>query len=264
MSAKGYTGDIPQNYDRGLGPVLFLPYAEELARRVARLEPRELLEIAAGSGVATRELRDRLPASARLTATDISADMLAVARAKIREGEAVAFDIVDACSLPFADAGFDAVLCQFGYMFFPDKPKAMRESWRALRPGGRYILAVWDGEQHNPWGRTCLETLREFFPNDPPQWMKAPLSCAAIDPVKESLIASGFENVNISVLKRTREIDALSFAHGLVFGSPVIDEISERGGDPETVMRAYAESLTRAVGRVLPMQAIMFEAQKPA
>ncbi|BDV32516.1 class I SAM-dependent methyltransferase [Methylocystis iwaonis] len=265
MSAKGYDGDIPQNYDRGLGSVLFLPYAEEAARRIAALEPQDVLEVAAGSGVATRALRDRLPSTAKLTATDISADMLTIARSKIGDGEQVRFEIVDACALPYLDASFDAIVGQFGYMFFPEKQKAMREAWRALRPNGRYALTVWDAEQYNPWASLCLEVLRGFFPENPPQWMREPVSCGAIDPIKENLLASGFENISVSVLKRARDIDALAFAHGIVFGSPVFDEIRERGGvEPETVMQAYAGTLTRAVGRSMPMQAIMFEAQKPA
>lgn len=264
MSAKGYDGDIPQNYDRGLGSVLFLPYAEEAARRIAARAPQDVLEVAAGSGVATRELRDRLPGAAKLTATDISKDMLNIARSKIRDGEQVIFEIVDACALPYSDASFDAIVGQFGYMFFPDKPKAMREAWRALRPNGRYALAVWDAAQYNPWASLCLDVLRGFFPDNPPQWMRDPVSCAAIDPIKENLVAGGFENISVSVLKRARDMDVLAFARGIVFGSPVFDEIGERGGDPEIVMQAYAEALTRAVGRSMPMQAIMFEAQKPA
>lgn len=264
MSAKGYDGDIPQNYDRGLGSVLFLPYAEEAARRIAALAPQDVLEVAAGSGVATRALRDRIPGAAKLTATDISTDMLNIARSKIGAGEQATFEIVDACALPYSDASFDAIIGQFGYMFFPDKPKAMREAWRALRPSGCYVFSVWDAEQYNPWASLCLEVLKGFFPDDPPQWMREPVSCAAIDPIKENLLASGFENISVSVLKRARDMDVLAFARGIVFGSPVFDEIGERGGDPETVMQAYAEALTRAVGRSMPMQAIMFEAQKPA
>jgi SAM-dependent methyltransferase len=101
MKAKGYDGDIPGNYDRDLGPVLFQPYAEETARRVSSWGPPDVLEVAAGSGVVTRALRDRLPADAKLTATDISEDMLAVARAKFVREEQASFEIVDACDLPY-------------------------------------------------------------------------------------------------------------------------------------------------------------------
>ena len=264
MSGQGYDGDIPFRYDRRLGPVLFQPYAEEAARRIASLAPSHVLEVAAGSGVLTRELRSRLPISARLTATDLSEDMLAIARAKFEEGEPVSFAIVDACSLPYPDGAFDAVVCQFGYMFFADKPKAVREAARALRPGGRYYLSVWDSEENNPYVSEALAVLRSFFPHDPPEWIREPSSCAAIDPIQKRLAASGFESVRVSVVRFLREFDALSFAHGIVYGSPVFGEIAVRGGvDFRTVAHRYAEALTSKVGPTLPIQAIVFEAEKP-
>jgi SAM-dependent methyltransferase len=264
MTARDYAGDVPAIYDRELGCVMFQPYAEEAARRAAALNPMDVLEIAAGSGIVTRELRNRIPANSKLTATDISADMLSVARSKIGDGEQTTFEAADACALPFADASFDAIVCMFGYMFFPDKPKAMREALRTLRPHGRYILGVWDSEKHNPFARLALDLLKSSFPDDPPLWMRQPLSCAAIDPIKESLIESGFVNINISVVKYARAFDATNYARGLVFGSPIIQEVEERGGDPEAVAKAYADTLTRAFGSTLPFQAILFEAEKPA
>jgi SAM-dependent methyltransferase len=264
MSARNYSGDVPAIYDRELGCVMFQPYAEDAARRAAALNPADVLEIAAGSGIVTRELRNRLPAAANLTATDISADMLRVARAKIREDERATFETADACALPFADARFDAIVCMFGYMFFPDKLKAMREAMRTLRPGGRYIFAVWDSEKHNPFARLALDLLKSSFPDDPPTWMREPVSCGAIDPIKENLIDSGFVSINISVVKYARAFDAANYARGIVFGSPIIQEIEERGGDPEAIAKAYADTLTRAFGSTMPFQAILFEAEKPA
>jgi ubiquinone/menaquinone biosynthesis C-methylase UbiE len=264
MSARDYSGDVPAIYDRELGCVMFQPYAEEAARRAAALNPADVLEIAAGSGIVTRELRNRLPAAAKLTATDISEDMLSVARAKILKGEQAACETADACALPFADASFDAIVCMFGYMFFPDKPKAMREALRTLRPHGRYILGVWDSEKHNSFARLALDLLKSHFPDDPPTWMKQPVSCGAIDPIKESLVDSGFVNINISVVKYSRRFDAANYARGLVFGSPIIQEVEERGGDPEAVAKDYADTLTRAFGSTLPFQAILFEAEKSA
>lgn len=265
MKAKGYDGDIPGNYDRDLGPVLFQPYAEETARRVSSWGPPDVLEVAAGSGVVTRALRDRLPADAKLTATDISEDMLAVARAKFVREEQASFEMVDACDLPYPADCFDAIVCLFGYMFFPDRPKALREAFRTLRPGGRYILGVWDSETHNPFADVCLTVLKSFFPDDPPIWITQPFSCASIDPIKENLLAVGFCDIGISVIREKRAYDALTFARGLVFGSPIRDEIAARGGvDPETVAKAYADALERAVGPSLPIQAILFQSEKPA
>src|SRR5689334_3592746 len=134
--SSGYVGNIPQHYDQNLGPLLFTDYAADLARRVATLNPCRVLETAAGTGILTRALRDALPAKAGLTATDLNTPMLEIAATKFRPGESVEIRTADATALPFADASFDAIACQFGVMFFPDKDKSYREAFRVLAPGG--------------------------------------------------------------------------------------------------------------------------------
>jgi ubiquinone/menaquinone biosynthesis C-methylase UbiE len=123
-TSGNFVGSIPDYYDQGLGPVLFADFASEMAKRVSARPVQRVLEIAAGTGIVTRQLRDRLPADAMLTATDLNPPMLEVARSKFRPGERVEFQPADATALPFADACFDAVVCQFGVMFFPDKAKS--------------------------------------------------------------------------------------------------------------------------------------------
>lgn len=263
----GYIGDIPVSYDRFLGPVIFDHYAADVARRAAEGAPADVLEIAAGSGVVTRRLRDALGVGASLTAIDISAPMLDVARAKFAPDDKVTFQIADAVTLPFADEAFDAVVCQFGLMFFSDKKAAIREAHRTLRRGGRYFLSVWDSARYNPFSRLGLEAATRFFPSDPPRFLDAPVSCAAIDPTKEALIESGFQEIVVSVLPWTHDLeDASAFARGLVFGSPFIDEINARGGvDAEEVVAYLAEALRRDYGSNptrYPMQAVLFEARK--
>jgi len=167
-SDASFVGSIPEHYDRGLGPMVFVDYAADIARRTAVCSPRRVLEIAAGTGIATRRLRDVLPAGAHLTATDLNPPMLEIARAKFRPDEQVDFRPADATTLPFADGSFDAVVCQFGVMFFPDKDKSYREVHRVLAPGGRYLFNVWDGHRHNQFGRIAHEVAGGFFPADPP------------------------------------------------------------------------------------------------
>jgi ubiquinone/menaquinone biosynthesis C-methylase UbiE len=267
MSSNSYIGDIPLHYDHALGPVILAPYAAEIAAQTARRAARDVLEIAAGTGLLTRELRQRLAAGTRLIATDLSVPMLDLARKKFRMDEDVSFEFADATALPFGDASCDAVVCQFGYMFFPCKPTALREALRVLRPGGCYLFNVWDSEKYNPFASLSFEVMKELFPSDPPQFLNVPVSCAEIDPIKESLIACGFENIVVSVQKRVSDIDALSFARGLVFGTPLIDELRERGGiDPESVAQSISQALVREFGvnpTRYPMQAILFEAEKP-
>ena len=142
--AASFIGNIPQHYDQGLGPIIFAEYAADIARRAAASRPARVLETAAGTGIVTRRLRDALPGDTQLTATDLNPPMLDMARAKFRPGEQVGFQPADAVALPFADQSFDAIVCQFGVMFFPDKAKSFVEAYRVLAPGGRYVLSVWD------------------------------------------------------------------------------------------------------------------------
>ena len=217
--AASFIGNIPEHYDTGLGPMIFVDYAADIARRTAARGPARVLETAAGTGIVTRQLRDVLPPGAHLTATDLNAPMLEVARTKFRPGEAVDFRPADAASLPFADGAFDAVVCQFGVMFFPQKETAFREAHRVLTQGGHYLFSVWDSHRHNPFGRIAHETAASFFPVDPPQFYNVPFSYYRIDPIKESLIEAGFNNINVAVVKLYKEIpDVARFARGLIHG----------------------------------------------
>src|SRR5690349_15977619 len=219
----GFIGNIPEYYDRGLGPVIFADYAADIARRAAACRPARVLETAAGTGIVTRRLRDLLPAGVRLIVTDLNPPMLEVARDKFRPDEDVDFRPADATALPFPDASFDAVVCQFGVMFFPDKDKSYREVHRVLAPGGRYLFNVWDAHRYNRFGKIAHEVPGGFFPADPPQFYTVPFSYHRIDPIKESLIDAGFTNIDVAVLRLEKDIpDAALFAKGLIYGNPII------------------------------------------
>ena len=174
--ASGYVGNIPQHYDQDLGPLLFTDYAADIAQRVATFKPHRVLETAAGTGIVTRALRDALPAGASLTATDLNAPMLDIGAKKFRPGEAVEFRTADATALPFTEASFDAIVCQFGVMFFPDKDKSYREAFRALAGDGHYVFSIWDSHRHNPIGKIAHEVIGSFFPTDPPQFQSVPFA----------------------------------------------------------------------------------------
>ena len=263
-----FVGAIPENYDRGLGPVIFADSAVDMARRVAASGARRVLEIAAGTGIVTRQLRDLLPDETELTATDLNPPMLEVARAKFRPDERVVFQPADATSLPFADKAFDAVVCQFGVMFFPDKEKSYHEVHRVLAPGGRYFFSVWDSHRRNPFGRLMHEAVTGFFPTDPPQFYQVPFSYCLIDPIKEALTEAGFTDLVFVVLKLDKQIPDLPlFAHGLVYGNPIIDQIQARGGvEPDAIIENIARTLQREFGTAptrMPLQTITIEARKP-
>ena len=262
--AAGFIGNIPEHYDSGLGPTIFADYAADIARRAAACSPAR-----AGDGRRHRDApitRFSAP-GVHLTATDLNAPMLEVARTKFGPGEEVAFQPADAAALPFSDGAFDAVVCQFGVMFFPQKDTSYREVHRVLAPGGRYLFSVWDSHRHNPFGRIAHETVASFFPADPPQFYMVPFSYHQIDPIKESLIDAGFTDISVAVIRLEKEIpDTARFARGLVHGNPLIDQIKARGGvDPDRIVNALAQVLRQEFGSDpgrMPLQAIVFSANR--
>jgi ubiquinone/menaquinone biosynthesis C-methylase UbiE len=267
-AVSDFSGEIPRHYDRDLGPIIFSSYAADMARRaVSGGTPSRVLEIAAGSGIATRAVCNALPADAHITATDLHGAMLDIARTKFRAGENVVFQVADAMALPFADVSFDTVICQFGVMFYPDKDKAYREAHRVLMPGGHYLFSVWDAHRHNPYGRIVHEVTRGFFPVDPPVFFDLPFGYHFIDPIKEALLAAGFGEITASIVQQRQLVaDFSSFARGFIFGSPGFHQIRQRGEVTALeIQEAVAAAMRREFGdepSLIRMQAIVFDARR--
>jgi ubiquinone/menaquinone biosynthesis C-methylase UbiE len=261
-----FAGSIPAAYDRYLGPILFQPYAKDLAARLKVDASSSVLELACGTGILTRILRDRLPAAARLVATDLNEPMIQNAAQKFGQGEAVEWRQADASSLPFDDASFDAVLCQFGIMFVPDKALAAREAHRVLKPGGVFLFNVWDSMKHNALGRIAHETISGFFDKDPPTFYQVPFGYHDQAEIKRVLKEAGFGNIRIDVVAKagsaSRPEDA---AQGLIHGNPVAVAITER--DPSllpVITDAVAGALKKHFGKTTvraPMRAIVIAAR---
>ena len=169
-SDKIFAGSIPKLYETYLVPLIFRPYAEDLANRLASRPLSRVLEIAAGTGVVTRHLASVLPEDVAIVATDLNRPMLDMA-AGIGTSRPVAWRQADAMQLPFEEAQFDAVVCQFGVMFFPDKPKVFSEARRVLRPGGVLLFNVWDRIEENEFAHTVTTALESLFPQDPPRFL---------------------------------------------------------------------------------------------
>lgn len=261
--AAHFVGSIPENYDRHLGPRIFNDFADDLAQRVLALRPDSVLELAAGTGILTRKLRDQLPTDCLITATDLNSPMLDIARTKFQDGEKVLFETADATQLPFDDSGFDAVVCQFGVMFFPDKQRSYEEAFRSLRPGGQYIFSAWGPLESNPFAKIAHETVVAFFPADPPGFYKVPFGYNDAKDITKSVTDAGFSHVRIETVDISSKIPcSRDFAKGLVFGNPLFEEITSRRGEPDSVCSAIADALERELGSIMPLQALVVVAEK--
>jgi SAM-dependent methyltransferase len=191
-SDKVFTGSIPELYEVYLVPLIFEPYALNLADRLASRSLTCVLEIAAGPGVVTRALVSVLPDSVSIMATDLNQPMLDHGLA-VGTKRAVKWRQADAAQLPFEDRTFDAVVCQFGIMFFPEKSRAYSEARRVLRPGGVFIFNVWDRIEENEFADTVTAALELLFPEDPPRFLaRTPHGYHDHETIKRDLASSGF------------------------------------------------------------------------
>jgi SAM-dependent methyltransferase len=240
-----WSGSMPRAYDRWLAPAVFQPFAVDLARRAARLAPRRLLEIAAGTGVLTRELVTAVPA-AEVTATDLNAAMVEFGSRRV---PLAAWRQADALRLPFDDQRFDLIICQFGVMFFPDKPAAFREMRRVLAPRGRLLFSTWGAVQTHGFATALMDGLTRAFPADPPTFLVAvPHGYCDLGQIVRDLTAGGLECVSIvSMTLDGHANSAADVAAGFCTGTPLRAAIEARG-DLAASTAAIADHMTVRLG----------------
>ena len=252
MSATdaAFAGSIPALYEQYLGSLLFQPYAEVMAMRLDGLTQGRVLETAAGTGIVTRALAKALPREVEIVATDLNQAMLDLASGKLQAPN-VRWQQADAQALPFDDASFDAVVCQFGVMFFPDKQAGYREALRVLKPGCRFLFNVWDSLDRNEVSRIVSEAAGKAFPNDPPRFVeRVPFGYFDPDRIRGEVQQAGFENVEIDVVEKVSTApSAREPAMGLCQGSPLRAEIEARGPDRlDDVTAQVADALEARFG----------------
>ena len=241
-SDKVFTGSMAEIYDTHLVPLIFEPYAADLATRAAALLPDATLEIAAGSGVLTRALGDALPPEASQVATDLSSPMLEHAASMQGDPDRVEWRTADALDLPFAGDSFDVVACQFGVMFFPDRIKAYAEALRVLRPGGVFLYNMWDRIEENDFAFIVTAALAECFPSDPPQFLaRTPHGHHDAAQFAAELRQAGFEDISIDTVDHVSvaagpEIPAVAYCQG----TPLRTEIENRAGPDLEQATAHA------------------------
>lgn len=264
-----FAGAVPETYQQLLVPLIFEPYAVDLAERTAMIEPRDILEIAAGTGVVTRALAARLDPRARIVATDLSPAMLAVAQARGGNDPHITWQTADAMALPFDRERFDAVLCQFGVMFFPDKVHAYRQVLNTLKPGGRFLFSVWDGVETNEFAHCVSDALRELFPEQPMDFIeRLPHGYFDTARIGRELAEAGFASVVVdAVSSESRAPSAAYAAAAYCQGTPLRPEIDARApGEIEAVTARVAERIAArfGAGEVQGgIRAFIFSAQRP-
>lgn len=254
-SDKVFTGSVPRFYQEHLVPLIFEPYAQDLAQRLVARKPSRVLEIAAGTGVVTRHLASTLPAGTAIVATDLNPGMIEMARA-MGTSRPVEWRQADALQLPFGDGEFDAVVCQFGVMFFPDKAKAFSEARRVLRPNGLLLFNVWDRIEENEFADVVTQALASIFAQDPPRFLaRTPHGHFERAPIERDLRAAGFaspptiDTVAARSIADSPRIPALAYCQG----TPLRNEIEARdasrlGEATDTATAAVAQRF--GTGRV--------------
>jgi ubiquinone/menaquinone biosynthesis C-methylase UbiE len=262
-----FAGSIPEIYDRYLGPVIFQPYADALAARVNNSRPSSVLETAAGTGILTRAMLQVLPETIGIIATDLNQPMLDYA-AKNTPFSRATWRQADAMALPFEDESFDIVVCQFGVMFFPDKPAAYREARRVLRAGGRFLFDVWGSIENNDFADVITSAVAQLFQNNPPDFFpRVPHGYCDEGLIRRHLKTAEFSEVSMQIVQHTsRAASALQTAIGFCQGTPLRNEIEARDASRLTeATEAAAAALGHRFGNgpiAGKLQALVIEAVK--
>lgn len=241
-ASTAFTG--PPYYNDCLGPLWFDPFAADLVQRLPEDRAGDVLEIACGTGIVTRRLRERVGRSVRLVATDVSKAMLDYAREKLQACPDIEWHEADALKLPFVEAAFAAVVCGFGFMFMPDRQAALREARRVLTEGGILLFNVWDRIEENPHAFANAEVLEAMFPGDPEMQFRMPYDMGDPGLLRQLLAGAGFRATRIET-KRIAVVgaDPRSIATGLIRGTPRATLIEQRGGSLEAAIDEVTEAL---------------------
>jgi SAM-dependent methyltransferase len=264
--SASFSGSIPRHYDTCLGPAWFDAFAQDLAQRLPARPTGDVLEIACGTGLLTRRLRERLDPVVRLVATDLSTAMLDYARGKLSDAKGIGWREVDAVKLPFGDGEFGAVVCAFGFMYVPDKKAAFREARRVLKEGGILLFNVWDRIEENPHAAASAEVVEGLFPGDEEMRFRIPFEMHDPALLRRLLAESHFAQVQI-VKKRVQldRVSARTMAIGLIRGTPRSLLIEKRGVPLDKMVEKVAAALAKIGGAEPyrgPAQAVVAEARR--
>ena len=262
-----YSGTDPLVYDHQLGPVLFEPFAADLAKRADSGDMNSVLELACGTGILTARLLEKLPPQGRLVATDINPGMMERAKAKLSDNR-LSFQLADAGELPFSSESFSQVICQFGFMFLSNKPQAFMEACRVLKPGGRLLFNTWDGPGHNPRTSFLRFVLEECLGEAAPDLLhKGPYSFFDRDQIRQSLTQAGLCRIHVEpVVKKVAYTNLAEFSKALIDGSPLKGLLKGLAAQDLLAVRQKVfkalQNQEAEYGQLVPMQALVCEGYK--
>src|SRR5471030_1649210 len=241
---KVFAGSIPENYDGYMVPLILQPFAADLAQRAASFSPSAVLETAAGTGVVTRALAPKLSAGASYIVTDLNQPMLDYAASRQPHDTRIKWRQADALALPFENAAFDLVCCQFGAMFFPYRSSGYREAKRVLKSGGQFLFNVWDRIEENVFADDVTNALAKMFPNDPPRFLaRTPHGYYDTALIRSELEDAGFSRVVIETrAEQSRASSPRVPAIAYCQGTPLRNEIEARDPGKLEAATDYAES----------------------
>jgi ubiquinone/menaquinone biosynthesis C-methylase UbiE len=246
-----FAGALPEIYDAYLVPLIFEPYAADIARRAIEADAHSILETAAGTGVVARALTPLLSAKARYVVTDLNSPMLARAASRQAPDPRITWQQADALHLPFEDSAFDLVCCQFGAMFFPDRIAGYREARRVLKPGGRFLFNVWDRIEENEFARVITDALASLYPETPPLFLaRTPHGYHDAARIEADLRSAGFSDVELQTVAQTSIAESPSHpAIAYCQGTPLRNEIEARGAPGlDAATERVADAMRQAHG----------------
>lgn len=212
-------------YEEFFVPALFQQWVEHV-EQAAQLAPGQMvLDVACGTGVLAREAARQVTSAGSVVGLDRNEGMLAVAR---REAPAIDWRQGMAETLPFQDNSFDAVVSQFGLMFFEDRPAALKEMWRVLRPDGRLVVAVWDVLDHSPGYAAMTALLQRLFGSDAADALRAPFNLGDRETLLSLFVQAGILNAQIQTQDGTARFPSIkAWVHTDVKGWTLADMIND-------------------------------------
>jgi len=261
-----FSGSVAAHYDQYLGPLFFEPYAIEVANRIDPKNINTALELAAGTGIVTRHLRKLLPKESTLIASDVSADMLQIAKDKLK-AEDIEWQIIDAQELNFADNSIDLIVCSFGYMLVPDKVKAYSEAFRVLKKGAMLLITTWDKLEKVGASNVYRKIVKKYLPDPIPECYRLPFSMFDENEIKNNLQDAGFTRIQVEKVERLSYSDSAKDAtEGLTQGGLIYNEIMNNNpASMDEIKSEVEKQLTEKFGAapmVAPMSALITQAWK--